>query len=223
MSTQIDTGLYGGYLKNVQRYYDREPLVRASLQLLLSLFAVAFFSFVAIRPTLTTITTLLKKIDDQKVADQKLTTKLVQLADAQQFLSDNGEVLTTLSDLAVPSNPSIKRLSQEIELTANQAGVLITDLSFQATPLVGNKSTLTGAQVKQTQVTGANQFVLFSLSVGGGQQQLVDFLDKLEKLDRVVTVTNLVLSKPATGSKLNLPLTAIVKGTAYYLLPTPTL
>lgn len=221
MSTQLSSGLYNNYLNNVQRYYEREPLVRASLQLLLSVFAVVFFSFVAIRPTLTTITTLLKKIEDQKIADGKLTTKLTQLAEAQQFLSDTGEELTTLSAIAIPSEPNIKRLSQEIELSANQSGVLITQLTFEPTPLVGSKSTLIAIGSAKMQTTDPKQFVFFNLTVGGGQAELVDFLDKVGRLDRVITITDLVFSKPQAGSKVNLPLTASIKGTAYYLVPKP--
>jgi Tfp pilus assembly protein PilO len=212
-----ETSLYGGYLKNIQRLYEKDPVIQASLQLILSVFTVAFFLFLAIRPTLSTITTLLKKIDDQTAAKQKLATKIGQLAEAQEFLSTQGEVLTNLSNLAVPKEPELDRLAQEIELMANLNGVYITSLTFQATPLVGNKSSL--ADTKQKAVGGV-QFVLFNLSVGGEQTNLVSFIKAIEKLDRGIALTNIAFAKPQTASKITLPLVASIKATAYYL-PTP--
>lgn len=216
MNGQKGSALYSGYLKNIQRYYEREPYVRATLQLILSVFAVAFFGFLAIRPTLTTITTLLRKIEEQKEADKRLSTKIVQLAEAQDFLSTQGEQITRLMGTAVPEDPQVKRLAQEIEYSANAAGVLLTSLSFQQTPLAGEVPRAAGRPALGA--AGRNeQFVIMSFSGGGGQEAVFSFLDRLEKLDRIVTLTNLTFSKPVSSGEVDLPLVVSGKATAYYV------
>ena len=117
--------------------------------------------------------------------------------------------------LGVPEEPGVRSLAQRIELVANTAGIYISSLSFQATPLVGDKVSLSDAGRK-----GAGQdeqFVLFSFTAEGNQAGLVNFLGQLEGLDRVVTVTNVSFSKPQTTGKGALPLSVSGKATAYYL------
>lgn len=210
--------LYSGYLKNIQRLYEKDPIIQVSLQLILSIFTVAFFMFLAIRPTLSTIVTLTKKIEDQKTANQKLDIKITQLNRAQEFLSLQGESLSQLSSVAVPTTPEVKRLAQAIELTANLNNVYLTNLSFQATPLVGGKVSLT--EEKQKAATKGEQFVLLNFAVGGEQAKIVNFLKAIEKLDRGIAITNISFAKPQSSSKINLPLVASIKATAYYL-PQP--
>lgn len=208
-----ESSLYGGYLKNIQRFYEKDPVVQASLQLILSIFTVAFFVFLAIRPTLTTITTLIKKIEDQKLADQKLNTKINQLVAAQDFLQSQGERVSLLVNKAIPAEPEIKRIAQEFELVANQNGVYVTSLIFQKTPLVGENASLID---KEEKIKG-ERFVLFTFSVAGEQGSLVNFLKAIEKTDRAITLTNLSFSRPQSATKISLPLVVSGKATAYYL------
>jgi len=213
--------LYTGYLKDIQRFYAREPIIQVSVQLVLSVFTVAFFTFFAIRPTLGTITTLLKKIDDLKTTSTKLDAKIAQLSQAQQILAEVGSQLEELSHKAVPENPEVDRLSKEIEAIANENDVYITSLEFQASPLVGEKSSLVntgqGAAKKQEE-----RFVVFSFAIGGSQQGIIGFLEDLENLDRVVLLTKVGFSIPETTYRKVFPLAASGRATIYYLPPVAT-
>ena len=134
------------YLKTVRSFrqtYEKEPIIQASVQLIMSVFGVAFFIFLAIRPTLATITTLLKKIDDQKVVDQKLDAKIAQLNTAQEVIGEFGDEIERLLGKAVPARPTVDVLNKQIEVVAEEAGVSLNSISVDNFPLVGNKGTLT--------------------------------------------------------------------------------
>src|SRR5687767_7097034 len=198
--------LYGGYLKNIQNYYEREPIIQASLQIILSVFAVAFFIFFAIRPTLGTITTLLRRIEDQKIVDGKLDIKIQQLIQAEENLSTYGQELTGLLSLAIPQRPEVERITKELEAISIESQAYIISLSVQESPLVG-----------QEQRGNDAQFVTFGIIVGGTQQQIQRFMEILENMQRSVLVTRVAISRAETGFRNNFPLVADTKATIYYL------
>lgn len=211
-----ESRLYAGYLKDIQRYYTREPIIQISAQLILSVFTVAFFTFFAIRPTLGTITVLLKKIEDMELASTKLDTKIIQLGQAQELLVNVGDQLETLSARAVPTTPEIDRVSKEIEVIANENNIYITSLEFQASPLVGQRSSLVNKAVtNEKKVEG--KFVVFSFAIGGTQDAIIRFLNDLENLDRVVLLTKVGFAAPETTYKKAFPLAASGRATIYYL------
>lgn len=208
--------MYAGYLREVQRVYDREPLIQVSAQLILSVFTVAFFTFFAIRPTLGTVSSLVKKIEDMEQASGKLDSKITELARAQALLDESGPELKLLSWAAVPEAPEVDRLSKQIEALANENDVYITSLEFQASPLVGERSSLIHMAGREGD-RGAGSFVTFSFAIGGQQEGIVKFFDGLERLDRVVLLTQAGFSVPESSYKRTFPLTASGKATVYYL------
>lgn len=215
-TTWQEPRMYAGYLRNVQRFYDREPLIQVSVQLILSIFTVAFFVFFAIRPTLGTISTLLKKIEDMEEASLKLDTKIAQLAQAQEILSESGPELKRLGLIAVPVTPEVDRLSKQIEVIANENNVYITSLEFQASPLVGGRSSLVNTTNRGVESGGGN-FVTFSFAIGGAQEGVVGFFEDIESLDRVVLLTQAGFSVPESSYKKTFFLAASGKATVYYL------
>lgn len=215
------------YLQTVQRFYEKEPAVQISVQLILSIFAVAFFTFAAIRPTLGTISTLLKKIDDQKTVNSQLDTKIQQLSQAQDELSKWSAQIPLISK-AVPQDNELVGFVQRLEILANLSNMQISNVQFQALPIVGKKTSLTddnkakaAAAAAATDVKmPAGSFVTFSFLLRGNSAQILNFMMQLEKLDRVVMVTKLSVNKPENIAPGEPPLVASGKGTLYYLPTT---
>ncbi len=213
MATFKASGLYEGYLKNVQRIYEREPVLQASLQVILSIFTVAFFIFFAIRPTLSTVSTLVRKIDDQKLVNGKLDSKIQQLAIAQDNLTIYGERLNDQLDEAIPKRPDVDRLARQIEAISIESEAYITSLNIQESPLVGEKTTI----IKTAGKSEGEQFVVFSFAAGGSQEQIRSFISLLEKMERGVMITQLSIKGAETSQKENFTLMAEGKATIYYL------
>lgn len=214
------------YLQTVQRFYEKEPVVQISVQLILSIFAVAFFTFAAIRPTLGTISTLLKKIDDQNAVNTKLDTKIQQLSQAQDELSKWSAQIPLISK-AIPQDNELVGFVQRLEILANQSNMKISNVQFQALPIIGKKTSLTDdnkAKLAAAATTDlkmqAGSFITFSFLLKGDSAQILNFMMQLEKLDRVVMVTKLSVNKPENLAPGEPPLVASGKGTLYYLPTT---
>lgn len=195
---------YSDYTRKIVHVYEDEPVIQVSLQLILSVFTVAFFIFFAIRPTLQTIVTLQKKIKDQQSVNLKLDTKLTQLVEAQDQLALYAGDLP-LVERGVPRDSEIKKLTAMVEAEANKNNVWMVGLEVQKYP------------VWQSQASGkAEKFVTFNVNVGGTQADLVRFLAAIENMERLVGMTQVSFSKPTGPEKDLYPLTALVKGTVYY-------
>ncbi len=204
------------YLKTVRSFrqtYEKEPIIQASVQLIMSVFGVAFFIFLAIRPTLATITTLLKKIDDQKVVDQKLDAKIAQLNTAQEVIGEFGDEIERLLGKAVPARPTVDVLNKQIEVVAEEAGVSLNSISVDNFPLVGNKGTLT----ETTKTPKGERLIGVTINGGGSSDQIEKFIQTLENMERVIYIDSAVVSRPEGQLVGKEPLTFSLKGKVFYL------
>src|SRR5262245_58316046 len=123
--------------EKVRQLY-RRPEIKASLEIILSVFAIAFLLLVAVRPTLGTIATLQKKIEDQDVVDKKLTQKISQLSRAQGDLNTYSAQLP-LYESAVTSEHDQPGVVKRISLLAQENGLQVKFITWGAVPLVGKE------------------------------------------------------------------------------------
>src|SRR3990167_3413112 len=77
---------YRQYYSNLRRFYQK-PTVKVSFFVLLSFATVTFFTALAIRPTITTIGTLIRDIEDKRSVDTQLEAKLQALDQAQSLVA----------------------------------------------------------------------------------------------------------------------------------------
>lgn len=211
-----DPRIASTYIKDVQRIYQQSPGIKVTVQLIMSVFAVAFFTFFAIRPTLGTISELLKKIEDQKEVDRKLDTKIVQLTEAQTELIEN-EADLPLINLAIPEVPDLKGFIQRLEVLAVASEAELGSVQFQAVPLVGERTSLTAEpSAKEDEPEGEGLFITFNFVINGNQANILAFLSALETIDRAVAITRLTFAKPPLQQQKFYTLTANGRGTIYY-------
>lgn len=206
------------YIKTVQRAYQTQPGIKITAQLIMSVFAVAFFTFFAIRPTLGTISELLKKIEDQKEVDQKLDTKIAQLTEAQEEITQNQFDLPLIS-LAVPPTPDLEGFARRLEVLAVAENAELASVQFQAIPLVGERTSLERTRDEATTPTGSqreNLFITFTFILNGDQASILSFLRSLETMDRAVAVTKITFTRPPLQQQKFFSLTANGRGTIYY-------
>lgn len=214
-----DVAASTNYVKSIRRIYQSSPSLKITIQLLMSVFATAFFVFFAIRPTLTTITTLIKKIDDQNEANTKLDEKIVQLNEAAADLTVY-EADLPLIDQAIPVSPELNEFVRKVEVVALETGVDLTNLQFQKIPLIGNKTNLVNDKSTKEEAgaaKSANLFVTFSFSAYGDEKTIVDFLSALENMDRALTITKLTLQKPPLQQQRFYSLSAAGRASIYYM------
>lgn len=206
------------YLRQVQGIYQsQEVIVKASFRLILSVFTVAFFTLFALRPTLGSISVLLKRIEDQKEVSRRLDNKIAQLSEAEEILSLKGRELTGLTNRAVPEGPNVDKMAQQIEAIANESGVILTSANIQGVPMFGEQEK--GSEPGGTKFfyNPEQEFVTFSFTVGGGQEEIIRFLSQLENMERAVLLAKIGFNKPQKQLAGQLPLLASGKATIYYL------
>lgn len=116
----------------LNKFYEK-PVAKVSLELFLSIGAILFFAIFAIRPTLVTMSDLVKEIEDKTALDQKMTQKIAALSTAQSTYLEIEEKLPFL-DQALPTTPDFIRSLKIIEKIASNRGILIDSISVAEIP-----------------------------------------------------------------------------------------
>lgn len=186
---------YRRYVVNLGRFYQKKK-ARIYTGIVFSILTVAFFLFFAIRPTLVTIASLLKEIEDKRVIAEKLEDKINALNSAQiEYRRVEKDLY--LVDEALPVAPNVSLFVRQLEALARKHNVVIDSLQFEAITL---KSEV------QTGETG--QETSFSLAVTGNYSQLKSFLETLTRLRRMVLVDDFTFESGEEGEELVLSLNA---------------
>lgn len=210
--------------EKIKLVYGR-PEIRASVEIILSIFSVVFLLMFAIRPTLATVASLQKKIEDQTIVDNKLNTKINQLVRANTDLTTYASRLPDY-DLAVTDAHDESGLAKRIETIARESGVAINNLFLDAVPLVGEQINLArkekGAERPTLETGGKIASYVVNFDISGGTNQVFDFLTKLENMDRVTLIVSVNIKKEevrfgGTAGVVN-NLRVIGKTNAYYVL-----
>lgn len=176
--------------------------------LILTFFALSFFSIFAINPTLSTITDLRKQLADNQAADSALKTKIKNLATLQQAYAtlqpDLGYIQT-----AIPQTPKAIELLGKVQSISQQANVSILALQVSDVALYSSKQGLTS----KGRTTKAPSFS-FLVRIQGTNDQLLSFLSSFLSFDRIITLESLSV---ATNEKQSTQPILTIRANAYYL------
>jgi hypothetical protein len=194
MASLLSNERYAMYYQRVALLYKR-PEIRASLEVILSVFTVTILIFAAIRPTLVNITSLQKKIDDQTAVDKKASNKMVQLLNAQKQLSTFANSLYLFDD-AVPDGYSYSDDAKRIEFLARENNLTINTVIYTGETLSGNQNLKMdwAARIAKPSANGIiNDKVTFT--VNGKPQNVINFLNAVENMDRLAVLNSVSLTK----------------------------
>lgn len=182
---------YKSSLVRYKRYLEstsEKPLLRASMFLILSLVLTILMVTLALRPTLITISTLLGQIREQKKVAQQLSTKIQNLQKAADELEINRESLALL-DQALPTTPNISTWIEQVQTHATDSNVTINSLSLGATVFA--------RRVPQLEIEVAK--TTFSMAVTGQYDDILSFVDQLERMLRVTQLSDVQISRDTEG------------------------
>lgn len=157
-----------------------------------------FFLLLAINPTLSTIASLQKQLNDLKFTEQSLQTKIHNLDNLQaryQVLEPDLDVVAN----AIPSEPDSVELTGQIQQAAVSSNVTILSI------------TLSEINFANSQINSTQNFPL-TIVAQGSYVNVSRFLDKLFTMQRVLTFDQISIDKDnQTGD-----LTSSIKATAYF-------
>lgn len=169
--------------------------------LVLTIIALIIFGLFAINPTLSTITKLQKELDDNRYVDDQLGRKIQNLTSLQGSYATIQDDLPAIES-SIPKNPQAPILIAQIQSVAKDES--ITLLSTQVFP-VG----LTPNATKNP-TDGTFTFIILGQGIN---QNISAFIDKISKIQRVISFDQITLTKKADSSEL---LQISIRGSAYF-------
>jgi hypothetical protein len=215
MASLLSNEKYALYYQKIGLLYKR-PEIRASLEVILSVFTVMILILAAIRPTLVNITSLQKKIDDQTTVDKKADNKMAQLISAQTQLTNFASSLY-LFDEAVPDNFSYTDTAERMQFLAKENNLTIESAAFPGYALLGSPDVKTDWGTKIIKPSASNIMAeQVSFSVNGNPQNVITFLSALENMDRLGVLNSVTLSKQVGQTQADNTLRAAGQVTFYF-------
>lgn len=162
-----------------------QPVARVSMELFLSIGAVLFFALFAIRPTLITMSDLIKEIDDKKQVDQALTQKIAALSTAQSEFLGLQEQIGVLDD-ALPSKPDVLLTLKLVEKVASERGLVIESLSMAEIPDEPTETPLFSETKRQA--------LTLAITLSGTYPNIRQFIEDIRNVRRSFIVDTVVFS-----------------------------
>lgn len=181
---QISFRRYGRFYRNARKYASRREVL-ISTYLILSLFTVAFFAAVFIRPTAIKIARLWREIEDKRDVYGKLESKIGDLEEAQELLVSIEDDLVYIS-MALPSDSELIGFLKKIDYLVYSHGLETASAQYPAFDLA----------LEQEATSSASKLVSypFNLELEGSFTQIQSFLEELENLDRIVGISVIDIS-----------------------------
>lgn len=193
---------YRHYVSSVGIFYKKKK-VRVYTEIILSIFTVAFFGFFAIRPTLVTISGLLKEIKDKKAVVAQMDQKIDNLNKAQTNYNRVKNDLDLVEE-SLPLDPELPILIKQLESLTRLSSVTIESIKFGKTNLQGT------TEKEEGQTTS------FNMTIVGDYEYLKEFLNSLDTLRRIISVESFIF---ASRTKREIQALALsINSKAHYLI-----
>jgi len=193
MAGLLSNEKYSLYYQKVGLIYKR-PEIKASMEVILSVFTVTILIFAAVRPTLTNIAALQKKIEDQETTNKKADVKMTQLFNAQKQLEQYRSKLF-LFDNAVPDKFSYNDIIKRIEMLALKNALTVETINIQGKYVSGMGKPTSDLTTKLITTDKNNlQQVNVAFTVNGSPEGVMSFIDSVENMDRMAYLQNVGLA-----------------------------
>lgn len=195
---------------NRNRYFTyirpiiRSKFVKTYSSLIFSLITIAIFSYYAIRPTVTTILSLQKSIDEQTSVLNTLKEKVNALVSGKQNYENIPLPVKNKLNTLIPDNPALPDLINSLSFASKTADATISGIQIQPVTLEASKTQLS----KTAKVSEID----FNFNTQGSFANLMKLLSLIKRSDRLMTINSVHFNQPDDSS-----LVMSVTAKAYYL------
>lgn len=164
------------------RLVYEKPVTQVSTALLFTVGTIVLFAVFAIRPTLITITELLKEIEDRQAVKEVLDQKVAALATAQaEYVSVQTSL--PLVEAGLPSQHNLDVLAAQVEGVASSLGTPLD--SIQMSSIILNEAG--DVLLSPEEIEAGGLAVLpFTVNLTASFEELDAFLDRLTNMERVI-------------------------------------
>ncbi len=172
--------------KNLQAFYDK-PVLRVSFELVMSILVVTVFAIFALRPTLITMSSLLKEIEEKQALDKALQEKIAALSTAQNEWTAYQPQFGKL-ERSFFQDPSLEEVMLYLEYLARQEDVLVMNIT---SPQIA---------VKFDEAEGQEPVLLAltpyetNFQAMGSYENILKFLDRIEHQQPLMSVESVQIA-----------------------------
>ncbi|MBU1033430.1 type 4a pilus biogenesis protein PilO [Patescibacteria group bacterium] len=186
--------------------FYKNPVARVSLELVFSILAIIFFAIFAIKPTLQTMTELVKEINDKRALDEQLNQKIASLNTAQSQYEKYSSQFYLL-DEAIPKTANLVESLKIVEKIASENNLAIQGITISSVP-----DELVKADANQSK----RESLTFNIDLVGDYVNIRQFIEGLMDSRRMMIVDQVNFSMGSNRYQKNL--NAIVRiNLPYYL------
>lgn len=166
--------------------------------LILTFTALSIFGLIAINPTISTIVELNKELEDSNNVNSKLTEKINNLTSLSQSYNDLQKNLPLILS-SIPKSPEVPLFAALVQGAVKDSNTILD--SLQTYEVETNAKPL-----------GSISSFSFALVAEGSYNDLSNFLGKLSRMQRIVEIDDLSLTRKTAGDILQLT----VKGKTFF-------
>lgn len=197
---------------DLARYY-RLPSVQVSLGVVLAFLITAFFIMFAIRPTLATIVTLKKNIDESRTTLKDLETKTSALAKAATLLEKIKPQIRLLETSIPPDGMRYEELAYNLEALAQSTGTNLESFALGES-IVSSRLVNVYTPNKKQEIVPA----MITIRINGTYPQVRAYLTRIASTIRLTSIESVAILKDGTGSRTSEggTLTMTISGSVYY-------
>ncbi len=196
-TTHGGSSLIGNYNRRLSRFIrltrEKEETWNY-IQVSLTLFTIAFFVLVAIRPAITTIAGLVGEIKKKEVLTRQMMVKINSLVEAQSNYALMQAEIDVL-DSCLPLEFDIARANAQIYGLAGETGMTVKGLNVPELKFFKRS--------REGEKGGLEEMGL-NLSLSGDYEKLTPFLAGVNSLRRLTDFTGYTIAVPEEGGQLKL-------------------
>ncbi len=179
--------------------FYKNPVAKVSLELVFSIIAIIFFAIFAIKPTLLTMSELVKEIQDKKLLDDQLAQKVASLNTAQSQYQKFSSQFYLLNQ-SIPKTADLMQSLKIVEKLASENGLVVQGITISAVPDETNAATADKAK---------RELITFNIDVAGDYLKIRQFIEDIMDSRRMMLIDQVNFSMGTNRYQKNL--TAIVR------------
>lgn len=193
------------YYRSLEPIFE-QPKTRIYTAIIFSFLAISLFGWYAIRPTIQTILTLQKEIEDKKILNQQMEQKIADLIEVQSAYELAKPLIPLIKD-AIPANSEpIDAVFQVRQLTGTTTAT-VSSLQVSSVPLLSQKDT---TKPSAATILKTNDFNITAI-IHGDYMNIEQYLKGILSMRRILTIQNINIkpddqfgNSPTTGKNLRL-------------------
>jgi len=186
------------YVSLLFELYKQRKDFRVYIEIILSIITVTMFSIFALKPTVLTVSELIKEIEIKEEIILTMDQKIVNLDIAQSLYTSDPRIILVTQAITTVARPEI--FVRQLEALSATKNVTIEGISLDDAMILGES---TAVAVANPETPGIKELE-FTINISGAYENLINFLSDFSKLRRPLLIdsANIAISPKEDTSAL---------------------